>query len=429
MATGAWLTMLRSCSRSPSRATCAIRCASSSCPSRSCRDAASRSFSSCDRASSRVRAWTCRRRTRFHTTAAPTTSVAPSAMPSGRRKSLTGAGRPGPAAGPPSRAPAVLAGVPGDGVIDAGLAAAVGARHDDGERVAEPLERRGLDDADLAQAAGPGRADGGGGEGVGSARGRPPSRGASIRAARRAAASRPGSRPRAGCAGTRRRRAARSANARRTGRCCPRAAPPPPAVRLRHLQGDHLDRRRPARARAPPPRGTGRTRVRAPASARRIAGHVVDACRRRRECRGAASSSCDEQLAHLRRGVDHDHAVGRRRGQPALDGGADLQPPRTPCRKAACRASRIISSRPLRLRQRRGARPPHEHARSALQLDVARLLEVLVGGGDGVVVDLEPARQRAHAGQPLAMGEGAVQDLAARAGSRAGRGWGRRRAD
>ena len=44
-------------------------------------------------------------------------------------------------------------------------------------------------------------------------------------------------------------------------------------------------------------------------------------------------------------------------------------------------------------------------------LDVTRFLEVLVRGGDGVVVDLEAAGQRAHAGQPLAMGEAAVEDL------------------
>ena len=90
---------------------------------------------------------------------------------------------------------------------------------------------------------------------------------------------------------------------------------------------------------------------------------------------------------------------------------ARISDPENPFRKAACSASRIISSRPFASGSAVGPRPPHEHARPPLQLDVARPHEVLVGGGDGVVVDLEPARQRADAGQPLAMGEGAVQDL------------------
>ena len=65
----------------------------------------------------------------------------------------------------------------------------------------------------------------------------------------------------------------------------------------------------------------------------------------------------------------------------------------------------------LGLGQRADPRPPDEHARAALQLDVARLLEVLVGGGHGVVMDLEAPGQRPDAGQALAMGEAAVEDL------------------
>ena len=117
-----------------------------------------------------------------------------------------------------------------------------------------------------------------------------------------------------------------------------------------------------------------------------------------------------QQLSHLRRGIHHDHAVGRRGGQPALDGRADVRPGKPLAERRVQREpDHLVEA--LGLGQRADPGPADEHPRAALQLDVTRFFQVLVRGGDGVVVDLEAAGQRAHAGQPLAMGEAAVEDL------------------
>ena len=89
---------------------------------------------------------------------------------------------------------------------------------------------------------------------------------------------------------------------------------------------------------------------------------------------------------------------------------ARISPPEWPLRKAALSASRIISSSPRASSSAAGDARPHVDAGPAPQLDVARRLEVAVGGRDRVRVQAEPARERAHRGQPLAGSEHTAQD-------------------
>jgi hypothetical protein len=121
-------------------------------------------------------------------------------------------------------------------------------------------------------------------------------------------------------------------------------------------------------------------------------------------------SSCTSSSPISGEGIHHHHAVGRRGGQPPLDGGADVDP-ENPLRNGGVKGEPDHLVQALGLRQRADPRVPDEHARAALQLDVARFLQVLVGRGHGVVMDLEAAGQRPHAGQPRAMGQAAVEDL------------------
>ena len=91
-------------------------------------------------------------------------------------------------------------------------------------------------------------------------------------------------------------------------------------------------------------------------------------------------------------------------------------------RKAAWRARRIMPSRLPASGRAVGPPALHEHPRALAEQDVAGGLEVLVGGGDGVGVDLEPAGQGANARQALAGSELAAEDLELELGRRAGPG-------
>ena len=194
-----------------------------------------------------------------------------------------------------------------------------------------------------------------------------------------------------------------------TARCCPRAG------------------RRWRAGRPPPPRGSGPpARPPAPAGARspRDTAASGPGPPRGGPARAPGLPACSTRRARPPRSGPRGRAArpSHAPGPPPRCGRAAPRPasapprpgsprPLKPLLKAVWSAIRIISSSP---RASARAVVPLRRTKTpgpAPQLDVSRLLQRLVGGGDGVVVDLEPPRQRADAGQPVPERQLAAQDL------------------
>jgi hypothetical protein len=123
---------------------------------------------------------------------------------------------------------------------------------------------------------------------------------------------------------------------------------------------------------------------------------------------GAARDRDRQRVLHLpgddldgpRARIDHHHPLRGRGPEPPLDRRLDAGAGVALAKGSGDGEADHLVEAPGLLE--RGRRPgPNEDPRASLQLDVARRLELAVGGGDGVGVEPEPTGQGPHRGEAL----------------------------